>query len=339
MKSYEAPNFIKFDTIKIRTKIDYFKKETLTFNVNNHPRNGYIEGKSYSAIKDNKIPYNLFIGINYFKQSMTIEFSSKILLDDYPKLITKNTFKQCLDNLNKLGICEIDAESISKDCYLSIGHIASDHEMDLTDGKLDTLNTLVDQYRRYKWKHYEKTGYIFSKDTKEKKGNETFRIYDKETEILEPKNEKFVSLLQNPEKIRNYFEKYNVRFEFVLDKDNIIKDYLNIPDTHIDNVFNSKANPLLLQFNKIFGTDELRIYPYINTPDKLLIKNTLELYKHDLKKIEMSFRPPIYNSRSGRTKKMNLFKEISHKILNEKPIYSTVLAEIREKLEGSNIYK
>jgi len=165
MKSYEEPNFIKFDTIKIRTKIAYFKKAIVKFNPKYNPRNENITGLYYSSKNDScNIPFDLFIGVSYPKQSMSIEFSSKILLNDYPKLITKNTFRQCLDNLNKLGICEIDAEAISNDCSFSMTHITSDVQMELTDNTLDTLSILTNNYKNYNWKHYEKSGITFSKD-------------------------------------------------------------------------------------------------------------------------------------------------------------------------------
>ena len=333
MNNYEEANFIKFDTIKIRTRQDYFKKSLITFNPKYHPRNGNITGIYYSSKNDSiNIPFDLFIGVSYTKQSMTIEFSSKILWDDYPKLITKDTFRQCLDNLNQLGICEIDAEAISKDCCFSIIHVTSDFPMELTDDKLDTLSISADDYKRYNWKHYEKSGITFSKDVKSEDCKEEIKIYNKEKEMEIEKNKKFLARLEDTDTVKEYFKENNTRFEIILKGDKI-KKYLDIPNTHVDNVFNSKANPILLQFNKIFGTEELKtnLSPKY-TPDELLMKNTLLLHNHDLKKIEMELKN-CYKSRSGLPKRMKLIKELSNRILNETTSRSTVLSDIRKKLQ------
>jgi len=332
MKNYEKPNFLKFDTIKIRTKIDYFKKEILTFSENKNPRNGNIKGKYYSSKNDNNIPFDLYIGISYTRQSMSIEFSSKILFDNYPKLITKDTFRQCLENLNNLGICEIDIDGILKDCYFSLLHITVDFLMELTDEILNTLNILGNNSLRFDWRHYEKTGITFSRDVKDEDAKDTLKIYNKEKEIDLFKNKKFLSKLENPNKIKEYFQKNNTRIEIIL-KTEKIKKYLDIQDTHIDNVFNSKTNPILLVFNNIFGTEELKTnfsqkYSY----DEWFMKIALEKYNHDIKKIKLELKN-YYKSRKidGRIKKL---KELSKRILNESPSNSTVLSDIRKKLEG-----
>lgn len=77
-------DFIKFDTIKIRTSINYLSRKNIKFNKNYN--NGLLIGEYYNSKNDNHIPYDLYIGISYTKQSLTLEFSSKILLDDYPQL-------------------------------------------------------------------------------------------------------------------------------------------------------------------------------------------------------------------------------------------------------------
>jgi len=333
MQSYEKPNYLKFDTIEFITKIDYFKREILTFNDSKNPRNGNITGKYYSSKNDSfKIPFTLNIGVSYTRQSMKIKFSSKILGDDYPKLITKDTFRQCLENLNKLGICEIDIDGIMKYCYFKSIHVTTDFPMELTNEKLNTLNILGNNSMRYKWQHYETSGITFNRDVKDEDSMDSFKIYNKEKEIDKSENKKFLSQLEDPDRVKEYFKENNTRFEIVL-KDKKIKKYFDIQDTHIDNVFNSKTNPILLVFNNIFGTEELKTdLPRKYSPDEWFMKNTLIMYNHDIKKIKMELRN-CYGSRKidNRIKKL---KELSKRILDESPNNSTVLADIRKKLEG-----
>ena len=212
-------------------------------------------------------------------------------------------------------------------------HVTSDFQMELTDEKLDTLSILADDYKRFNWKHYEKSGITFSKDVKTDDCKEDLKIYNKEEEMDLTKNEKFLSQLEDPDKVKDYFKENNTRFEIILKGDKI-KKYLDIPDTHISNVFNSKTNPILLQFNKIFGTEELKTNLSSKyTPDEMLMKHTLLLYNHNLKKIEMELKD-CYKSRTGLPKRMKLFKQLSNKILNETSNKSTVLSDIRKKLQG-----
>jgi len=62
----------------------------------------------YSSKDDINIPYNLYVAVSYIKQTLTLEFSSKILKEKYPDLISKDTIKECLTNINQLNICDID---------------------------------------------------------------------------------------------------------------------------------------------------------------------------------------------------------------------------------------
>jgi len=336
MKNYEKPDFIKFDTIKIRTKKEYFKKTIMIFNQNFNPRNGKLTGMYYSSKNDNNIPFDLYIAVSEKNNSMTIEFSSKILRDKYPELITKDTFKQCLDNLNKLGICEIDAKAVSKDCYFQEVDVTSDTQMTLTEEILNTLNTLVANYRRWRWERYENSGITFTKDVKSKDCKESLKIYNKEKEIALPKNEKFLSQLDNPESVKQAFAGIT-RFETTLSSMDKIKKYLDIPDTHVDNVFNSKANPVLLQFNKIFGTEECNVNLTRKSYDEYTMTEILKLYDNNLKQIEMNLRyNKCYstNSRTGLSDRMKKYKELKERLLNETPYNSTVLSDIRKKLQA-----
>lgn len=45
------------------------------------------------------VPFSLYIHANRQSKRMTIEFSSKLLLEDYPLLISEDTFPQALRNI------------------------------------------------------------------------------------------------------------------------------------------------------------------------------------------------------------------------------------------------
>lgn len=323
-------DFVKFDTIKIRTSINYLSHKNIKFNKNYN--NGLLIGEYYNSKNDNLIPYDLYIGISHTKQSLTLEFSSKILLDDYPKLITRNTFKQCLDHINQLGICTLDKDQIINDCYFSKVHLTKDIKYDLTNNVLNSLNLCTNDYRRYKWKRYRNEGIRFTKDVKSKDCKESIVVYDKQKEII--KNKEFLAILSSQDQVINSFDGI-VRFEMELDTPNKICKALNIDSTHINDVFSSKENPLLTQFNKIFGDGEIDNKQYITNYDAYSMDAIIEKHFGDIKRIEQELKDlNVYssNSRSGLSDRMKKIKHLAQQ--RNVQIYNSneILSEIREKL-------
>lgn len=329
MSSYENKH-LKFDTVKIRTNKEYLKNTFIKFNPRYKP-NGDLINTFYNSKDDDRfIPYNLYIGIS--DKSLTLEFSSKLLLDDYPKLITKDTFKQCLENINQLDICTLDVDSISDDCYFSKVHITNDIKYDLNDNVLHSLNSCVDNYRRFKWERYRKDGIRFNKDVKSKSCKESIVIYDKEKEII--KNEDFLSSLNNPNEIINYFDGVT-RFEMELDTPKKICNTLNTDTSHISEIFSSNENPLLNQFNKIFDKTEIENKQYITNYETYAMNAIIEKHNGDIKKIEQEMKDlNIYskNSRNGLSERMKKMKTLIQQ-RNERLYNSNgILNEIRQKL-------
>jgi len=290
----------------------------------------------YSSKNDKSIPFDLFIGTSRTRQSMSIEFSSKILLDDYPKLISKDTFPKCLENIHQLGICELDIDSILQYCYFKTLHVTKDISLELTDPVLDTLNSSVNNYRRFNWNHYEKEGITFTKDVKSVGCKESITIYNKAKEMATSKNQKFLSMLNDPDKILQYFNG-KTRIETILKGNDRIKHYLGIPDTHINNVFSSTENSVLYQFNQVFGYDASPEQVNIANTEEYLLKNTLLLHNHDLKRIEQDLRK-CYTSRGALTNRMKKIKQLSFEMQQASKNNSTILDDIRNKLDNHTIY-
>ena len=332
MYSYENKN-LKFDTVKIRVKKEYLINTIIPFSpkINKY---GECTGIYYSSKDDKSIPFDLYIGVSYTRQSVTLEFSSKILLDDYPKLITRTTFRQCLENINKLGICTIDVDRIVSDCSFSKVHITNDIDYTLTNDKLSILNSCVSNYRRYKWEHYEGEGIRYTKDVKSKYCKETIVIYDKEKEILSNKNKPFLDLLDNPNTVIDYFSG-KTRFEMELDSPKKICKFLNIGSAHINYIFGSKVNPLLVQFNKIFGEGEIEDKYSITNYEDYSMQAIIEKHNGDLKKIEQEMKDlHVYssNSRTGLSNRMKKIKQLHTEMFSKMHNSTNILTEIRQKL-------
>lgn len=312
MKSQnEKKRLITFDRIKIKSNYKYLLDTKVKFNEMFHSRSGEKIGLYYSSKDDINVPHNLYIAISYTKQTLTLEFSSKILKENYPYLISRDTIKQCLSNINKLNICDIDVDSILLNGAVTSVDVTHDVDLILDEKVLDTLNSQVKNYRRFKWTHYNKEGITFTKDVKSKDCTETITLYNKEKEICTSHNKDFLNSLSQPRQIMDYF-KGKTRFEITLDTPKKIMNYLNLVDTKIFSVLNSETNPVLIQFDKVFGdssTDipETTFDDYENWAMKIILKS----YKGDLKQLEQDVRSK-FSSRSGASKRMKKFETVYH---------------------------
>lgn len=82
--------------MKIKANYKYLLEQQVQFNQTYNPKNGELIGQYYSSKDDTLVPFNLYIAISKPKQTLTLEFSSKILGDDYPKLIPNIPFVNAL---------------------------------------------------------------------------------------------------------------------------------------------------------------------------------------------------------------------------------------------------
>lgn len=308
---HEKKRLITFDRIKIKSSYKYLLDTKVKFNERFNSRSGEKTGIFYSSKEDKNVPYNLYIAISYPKQTLTIEFSSKVLKENYIKLISKETIKECLTNISKLNICDIDIDNILLNGVVTSLDVTYDTELILNDNILDALNSQVSNYRRFRWTHYENEGITFSKDVKTRNCAETITLYNKEKEICTTHNKDFLNSLSRPQSIIDYFRK-KTRFEITLDTPQKIMDYLNVADTKITSVLNSNANPILMQFDKVFSNSTADI-PNINFDDyeNWAMKIILERYNGDLKLLEQDVRNK-FSSRSGASKRMRKFEAVYH---------------------------
>ena len=308
---YETKRLITFDRIKIKSNYKYLLNTKVKFNEMFHSRSGEKTGLFYSSKDDINIPYNLYIAVSYVKQTLTLEFSSKILKENYPDLISRDTIKKCLTNINQLNICNIDVDSILSNGVVTSVDITYDADLILNDNLLDALNSQVNNYRRFKWTHYNNEGITFTKDVKSKDCTETITLYNKEKEICTSHNKNFLNSLSQPQQIMDYF-KGKTRFEITLDTPKKIMNYLNLTDTKIFSVLNSDTNPILILFDKIFNNSVTNISnATFDNYEEWSMKIILDSYNGDLKRLEQDVRNK-FSSRSGATKRMKKFEAVHH---------------------------
>ncbi len=310
--------FIKCDTIKIRTNYKYLKEEKITFAPQYNFQHNKELGRYFNSKHNTQMPYNLYIATNYYHQTLEIEFSSKILKERYSELISRDTIRQCLENINDLGICTIDVDGILRNSWVIRADITKDVDLPLTDDVLNALNDNVGNYRRYTWQHYDGKGITFTKNVMRNKDEIT--VYNKYTELLQHSRNFMDSLPQEARnKIMDYFYG-KTRFEVRMKNSKQIEERLGV--NRLMDFFNSVDNVVREQFNRVFDVsakvlDMSKFRDY----DEWAMAQILNAFNGDLRQIEQMLRSgSIYNSRNGLTERMKKFesvKLITNKAENE----------------------
>ena len=285
-------NILRFDAVKFVTKSEYISNinGNLFKHVVDITTGEVVSVEFHSNRHSNIIPFELYIRVNYESDRMTVEFSSKILLADYPLLISAQTFRKCLLNIEILRICKFDIDGIIKDCYFNKLHITRDIDLELTPDILNRLNQCTGEYRRYKWNKYENNGISFTKDVKASDCKETLTIYNKGIELALSRNKVFLNKTGDAASILDYFQN-KTRFEVKLENKRKIEKELSIVDTDFNSVMNARANVLLAQFDKIFTSN-------IPSTDSMQINNIVDYglwciiryHKFDIKSIEQEIK-------------------------------------------------
>lgn len=206
------------------------------------------------------------VEINNIDQSLTIELSAKILLDDYSQLININNIERVFDTVNKSGLITIDKTRINEFDVHSIDstkNLKGDHR---PKQYFDNL-MLLPQSIKYTKQAYRgtgdnkhKTGVVFC--GKQKTFKERMLCYDKREELLHEK--KFLSSVNNPMQVVKDF--HNVaRIECNLTNYARIREYLKVPDQNLIRILESQSNPNWTIWKRIKGAavvqTELFNYP------------------------------------------------------------------------------
>lgn len=328
---------LKFDTVKLTTNRIYISQiNDAIFSHDIDPTTGELISVEYNSNKHQNIsPFKLYIRVNYRSNYMTVEFSSKILLKDYPKLISDETFRQCFQNIETLGICTFNIDAIIDNCHFSKLHITKDVDLCLTSEILNRLNLCTKEYRRYKWYRY-KDGISFSRDVKASDCRESMILYNKEVELTLSKNKPFLTETGASSSIISHF-KGKTRFEVQLENKRKIQKELGISNTDYQSVMLSKKNIILVQFDKIFGVDvETLDSIKINNIADYYLWNTILYHNFDLKSIAQDIKDRHLYSHKTKGAMGKQMKKISVMIkshLNQTYNTDNVINKIKELIK------
>ena len=210
------------------------------------------EIKSYSYTQ--QTPFLLYVEQDIEEQETVIEFTGKILMNDYPRLISRNDIEQCFRSINQMGFCNIDFDKIWNDGQVYKIDVSKDIAVEDCHKLTEYLRTHLSNNRKYQSRIIS-GNLILEKNVTTKALKRRLTIYDKWKELQRAENREFLSHLNNADNVIEYF-KGKIRFELNLNSMEAIRKSLNIKDTSLANVLSSEANPIWDFVNAAISEDE-----------------------------------------------------------------------------------
>lgn len=226
-----------------------------------------VQGKQLlNMMYKRMIPSLLDIKLDYENFEAVIEFTGKILGSRYPELIRLTNIKQCIDNINALGIISIDRNEISHAKVVKCDLTTDTETSDVYDLNKYIKNS-ISNYDTYVVKFKKNGNLIIEKNVDTNKCKRRLTIYNKEKEMNMASNKMFLS---------EYFNGQNpfigkCRFEMNLKTAESIRQVLNIESPTVWNVLVSARvkNPIrdflsdvLVETENVRCTPNLKAYWY-----------------------------------------------------------------------------
>ncbi len=228
---------LKFDKVKIISSLRYITR------INEEKfqsivKNGQLVEQKFSM----QSPFLLYIEADYQEQELIIEFTGKILQDNYPQLINQTTIEQCLCNINQMGLCQLDIATILANVEIVKADVCQDVDYPDCKALTNSLRAGISNFQ----KHLPRIicgNFVIEKNVQTKSRKRRLTIYDKAEELDKANNRAFLALLHDKQALLNYFEG-KVRFEMNLNSKEQLRQTLHIASTTIEAVLGSTANPI-----------------------------------------------------------------------------------------------
>lgn len=257
-------------------------------------------------------PYSLILRVDYTHGELVIEFTGKILLDDYPQLINKETIIQCFNNINKLNICNLDVNSIMHDSEVVKCDVTKDIVSNLSSIESTIRQSLVN-YTKWNVKGYNR-GIVIENTVSTPKYKKRLAVYDKGKELNKASNINFINCLSNRDDLLSYFNN-KIRFELNINTKSQIRQLLNIPNNRLMSVLESTTNPILTIIDEAvkYEPQQHKARTLRDYEHELLLRDC----DFDLVKVEAKVRA-LLNKNTSITRTMQPYKELYKRLQNNK---------------------
>lgn len=269
---------LKFDKIKLVTDIEDIQiSDGKVFNMT------YRDEHLSSMKLHQETPFLLNIKIDFEASEAVIEFTGKILKSDYKKLISMETIRQCFDNINEMGFCNIDIDAVLEHGQVVKCDVTKDIAGIDTPQLSSYIRSNLSNYQNYQCRKLRNGNLIIEKNVTTAKTMKRITIYDKGKEMGKASN---MRLAQDYGLVGEFD---NVcRFEMNLQSKQQIRTALGISDTNIMTVLSSKSNPMLDFMQELVSKPQTDIC--VSDKKTYLAMLVLQDNDYDLAKVEAKMR-------------------------------------------------
>ena len=296
---------LKFDKMKLVTKIDYISDIDYSKFILNRKEESIL----YYKYQQER-PFYLLVMVNYQHNELVLEFTGKILLDNYTNLINIHTAKDCLSQINRLGICHLNIDSIMEDCNVVKCDVTKDIECGPMQDIITNVRQNLSNYKKWITKPYRKEGIAIENVVKTPRYKKRLIIYDKAKELLSADNRHFLNAISNPNEMLSYFNN-KTRFELNINTMDQIRNFLNIPNNTLTAVLTSKTNPILSVIDEAikYNDYQQRTMTLRDYEHSLLLKEC----NYDMSAVESKIRA-LSAKTTSITRVMKVYKDLYSQI-------------------------
>ena len=288
---------LTFDKLKIVSKIENIE-------ICNHEafeqtiKNNNVASLKYKCIN----PYALYIEIDYLENELVIEFSGKILDRAYKRLISKETIRECFENINNIGVCLLDTEAVMEDAEVVKCDVTCDVPCDDVAKVTAFIRGNICNYNQYTAKRLRNGNFIVEKNVTTRQYKKRLTIYDKDKEMRKNENIRF---MKDCGMADNTFENL-CRFEMNLNSQTQIRSALNVPNTMLLTVLNAEASPIEDFIDEVVADNPNGIEPTDRTA--YITDLVLRDCGYDLAAVEAKMRT-FYSKGTNLSKVMKPYRE------------------------------
>lgn len=184
-----------------------------------------------------KTPFLLNVEVNYKKKELKVEFTGKILGEQYPELINLNTISACFNRINALGFCKLDLVKMMNATVMKC-----DVTKDVSISDVPALNRFVQghikNYQSYVCQR-EHGNLIIHKAVTGNPYKRRLTIYDKHKEMMKKPRQRFMERYGIEDKYDGI-----CRFELNLVGPEAIRKALGVTGATLMEVLRSERNPI-----------------------------------------------------------------------------------------------
>lgn len=282
---------------------------------------------------EQKEPFYYLVLADLARQVTYIEFSGKVLLENYPYLISAANIDECLNNINSNKICFIDIANAKTTATVCQCDVTADILYTGSFRELLTYATIKNN-RQYSITAVTTNRFAIQNTVMTNRKRERLIIYDKAAEMRRKTNEPFLHTVANAAEQQQYFSD-KIRCELNLNSMDRIRKYLGVTHTSLISVLASSSDPIGAFLSNAMAPDVsieniVHHTPRLRNLEHLLL---LCLCDFNLKRLEAVIRDTT-GANNSITNTIKPFLRLYHTIAPDvqSPLADTDFLHLREML-------